>query len=270
MSLILSEIIDIVEGVAPKELKEDYDNVGLMVGEKQSIINSVLIALDCTLEVMQEAIEKNCELILCHHPLLFNRPSSITDSTLLGRKIRTAIKNNLNIYAAHTNLDSAEDGLNDLITHMLGFHNSIVMERNLSSREGFADGIGRLVELEIEKSLVEVCNEVKQALGLEHLRYSGNSEWKIKKLAIINGSGQDFFHKAVSMGADCIITGDTTYHYVSDLYEEGIAVIDAGHFGTEWPAMKSFAVKFKNMLKQKGLSLEVLISEKNFDPYKML
>lgn len=270
MSLMLSEIIDILEGFAPKELKEDFDNVGLMIGESNAVINSALVSLDCTMEVMMEAIDKECELIICHHPLLFRKPSSITGDTLLGKKIRKAIQNNLNIYAMHTNLDVKAEGMNDMLVNILGFSSSAVIEKSSSRKAGESDGIGRIVELEKEMTLEEVCSRVKENLKLKAARYSGEKQWKVKKLAVINGSGQDYFERARKLGADCIISGDTTYHYVSDLYEEGVAVIDAGHFGTEWPAMAAFACRLEGMLKERGLDLKVKVSEKNNDPYKIL
>ncbi len=100
------------------------------------------------------------------------------------------------------------------------------------------------------------------------LRYSGEDSLKIKKVAIINGSGQDYFNKAKSLGADCVITGDTTYHYVSDLIEEKIAVIDAGHFHTEWPALQCFYKWLKNRIEKMGFKNDVLLAESNFSPYK--
>ncbi|MDP4091609.1 MAG: Nif3-like dinuclear metal center hexameric protein [Bacillota bacterium] len=262
-------MIELLEDFAPKALKEDYDNVGLMIGERKSVINSVLVSLDCTMEVILEAVDKGCQLIISHHPLLFRKPSSITEDTLIGAKIRKVIQNNLNLYAMHTNLDVAEGGLNDIIVNVLGFGNGSIIERSSNGREDKKDGIGRLIELKDEMTLAELSSRVKSSLNLGYLRYIGERERKVKKLAVINGSGQDYFDKAKNLGADCIISGDTTYHYVSDLYEEGIAVIDAGHFGTEWPAMKNFALVFEKLLKERGLELNILVSEKNFDPYKI-
>ncbi|NLM35742.1 MAG: Nif3-like dinuclear metal center hexameric protein [Clostridiales bacterium] len=270
MSVSLVEVIKVLEKFAPPKLKEEYDNVGLMVGDTNAEISSVLVSLDTTLDVIQEAKEKGCELILSHHPLLFRKPNSITEETLLGKKIRLAVKNNINIYASHTNLDVVEDGINDLIVSLLGFDKGLVMEGSAMASNKEKEGIGRLIDLKKPISLEDLCNKVKEDLKLSYIRYSGEPSWMVNKIAIINGSGQDYFYLAKKLGANCIITGDTTYHYVSDFYEEGIAVIDAGHFGTEWPAVKLFAENFKKLLENEKIDLVVKVSERNFDPYKIM
>lgn len=270
MSVKLSEIIKIIEKFAPPKLKEGYDNVGLMVGDLNADITSILVSLDTTLEVIEEAKEKNCELILSHHPLLFRKPNSITEETLLGKKIRMAVKNNVNIYASHTNLDVVEGGLNDIIVRLLGFDRGLVMEGSAMASDKEKEGVGRLIDLKNPVLLEDLCKKVKKDLSLSFLRYSGEPNWMVKRIAIINGSGQDYFYLAKKLGANCIITGDTTYHYISDYYEEGIAVIDAGHFGTEWPAVKFFAEHFKMLLQLENLDIEVKVSEKSFDPYKVM
>jgi dinuclear metal center YbgI/SA1388 family protein len=269
MSVKLSEIIRVIEKFAPKEFKEEYDNVGLMVGDKEADVSAILVSLDTTLKVIEEASLKKCELIISHHPLLFRKAASVTEDTLIGRKIRKAIQNNINIYASHTNLDVRANGINDLLIKLLGFDRAVVMEKSANPRAGSEDGIGRLVVLEEPINLSTLCAKVKESLKLSFIRYSGDENWPIKKLAVINGSGQDYFSLAQKLGADCIISGDTTYHYVSDLYEEGIAVVDAGHYGTEWPSMMLFAENLKMLLKESSIELPVVISEQNFDPYKV-
>lgn len=269
MSLKVKNIEKIMEEYAPKNLKESYDNVGLMVGNSESEITAILVALDCTLEVIKEAKDKNCNFILTHHPLLFRKPSNITTNTLLGKKIIKLIKNDINLYSSHTNLDVAKNGINDLITEILGYENSIVMERleeNLSFEQ--YRGIGRMVTLKKPVTLEKLCLQIKNKLNTPQLRYAGNENSLIKKVAIINGSGQDFFSLAKAKGADCIVTGDTTYHYVSDYKEENISIIDAGHFATEWPAVKAVANVLREKLNNEGYKNSVIVSENSKDPYK--
>lgn len=269
MSLKVRDIKDIVEKYAPLNLMESYDNVGLMVGNLNQNVNSILVALDCTMDVIDEAINKNCNLIVTHHPLLFKKPSTITSETLIGRKIIKLIKNDISLYSAHTNLDSTEGGINDTVMQLLGFQNYITMD--LSKKRDTDDnksGIGRFAILDHSITLDDMCDKIKKALNISYLRYAGNDKMAISKVAVINGSGQDYFSLAKEMGADCIITGDTSYHYVSDFSEEGIAIIDAGHFGTEWMAFKTLAKVLQNNINSIGFNCSVLLSESVKDPYK--
>jgi dinuclear metal center YbgI/SA1388 family protein len=268
MSLKVRDINNTMETYAPSCLKESYDNVGLMVGDLDSQVTSIMIALDCTIEVIKEAVEKNCNLILTHHPLLFLKPGTITRETLQGRKIIELIQNNINVYSSHTNLDIVKDGLNDILTKLLGYNHWSIIETSVQNHEGEAQGIGRLVFLDRPTTLEQLCERVKACLNINGLRYAGEEKMQVNKIAIINGSGEDYFKAAIKCGADCIITGDTSYHYVSDYMEMGIGIIDAGHFETEWPSMKVIADVLRNKLREQGYDNLVLVSEKCRSPYK--
>lgn len=267
MTLTVKELMRIMEKYAPVSLKEEYDNVGLMVGDTNMEISSILVTLDCTMEVIEEAIEKQCNFILSHHPLLFIKPKSITTETIKGKKIIKLIKENISLYSAHTNLDSVQGGLNDFAMELLGFKNYSIIDENPIKENS---GIGRIVELEEAMNLEEVCKKVKSAYNIENLKYSGNLSKKVKKIALVNGSGSDFFERATKLGADCIITGDTTYHDVHKLYEEGIAIIDGGHFNTEWPAMEIVAKILQKNLSKLGYENKVLLSKEAKDTYNYL
>lgn len=258
------EISKEIEEFAPKFLKEDYDNVGLMVGDSKKEIKRVLLSLDCTNEVIKEAINLNCDLIINHHPLLFKRPSSIIKGDLIGDKIITLIKEDIALYSCHTNLDSAKNGINETIVNMLGFNSSKIIE--MSGAQNYKDGgIGRIVKLEKEMLFSELIDIVKEKLNIKNMRIVRGNE-KVNVLAIINGSGQDFFYKAKSLGADCIITGDTTYHFASDFKEMGVSIIDAGHFSTEYIVF----LKTLEFLKEKFKDVEFIASKKSKDPYEFV
>ncbi|MDW8799796.1 Nif3-like dinuclear metal center hexameric protein [Clostridium sp. A1-XYC3] len=269
MSLKVKNIHSIMEKHAPARLKQSYDNVGLMVGDMNSEVSSILIALDCTMDVVEEAKKKGCNLIFTHHPLLFKKPSNITTDTLLGRKIIELIRNDISLYSSHTNLDAVKGGINDIIMNLLGMDKCKIIEPiegTSGNEEG--SGIGRIAELKEVITLDQFCDRIKKALNISVLRYAGPESKKITKVAVINGSGQDYFSAAKKMGADCVITGDTTYHYVSDFQEEGIAIIDAGHFGTEWPAMTLVAEYLKKQIEDMGFNSTIILSETSRNPYK--
>ena len=255
----VNNIINEMELLAPTYLKEDFDNVGLMVGDKNKEVKKVLLALDCTLKVIEEAKKENVELIITHHPLIFKRPSSITTDTLQGKKIIELIKNDISLYSSHTNLDSVENGLNDTIVSILGFDNSKILEKN--KRDDKA-GLGRIVSLKESIQLEDLISKIKKSLNINNLRVVKGND-KVNKIAIINGSGQDFIGKAVALGADCIITGDTTYHFASDYKEMEISILDVGHFASE-------QITFFNVmenLKEKFKDVEFITSTVEEDPF---
>lgn len=252
-----------IEKLAPKALKEDYDNVGLMVGDKEQVIKKALLALDCTNDVLNEAIDKQVDMIITHHPLLFKKPSNITADDLLGSKIIRLIKNNISLYSCHTNLDSAKNGINDTVVNMLGFHSNNIIEPKEDRNNEC--GIGRMVKLDKSLLLEDLIKLIKEKLNIKDLRVvKGNKE--VNTIAIINGSGQDLFYSAKKLGADCIVTGDTTYHFASDFKEMNISIIDAGHFKTEYLAF----LKTLEFLKEKFKEVEFIESTANNDPYEFL
>lgn len=264
---LLHKVIDIgneIEKFAPKFLKEDYDNVGLMVGDEQKEVKKVLLSLECTNEVIKEAMELKVDLIITHHPLLFKKPKNIVKGDFLGNKIITLIQKDIALYSCHTNLDSARGGINETLVKMLGFNSKQIIEPT-EARNYKDGGIGRLVSLEKEIGLDDIIRIVKNNLNIKNMRIVRGSD-RVKELAIINGSGQDFFYKAKSLGVDCIITGDTTYHFASDFKEMGISIIDAGHFATE-------SIAFFNtleFLKEKFKDVEFITSKKCNDPYEFI
>ena len=260
----MTMVIDIakqIEEFAPEFLKEDYDNVGLMVGDEQKEVKKVLLSLDCTNEVIKEAINLKCDLIITHHPLIFKKPKNIIKGDLLGNKVIALIKEDITLYSCHTNLDSAKNGINETIVNMLGFNSNKIIQPN-ESGNCKETGIGRIVKLEKEVLLSDIIKLVKNNLNIKNMRIVKGSE-KVKVLAIINGSGQDLFYKAKSLGADCIITGDTTYHFASDFKEMKISIIDAGHFSTEYFVF----LKTLEFLKEKFKDVEFIASKKCQDPY---
>src|SRR5665647_357470 len=158
MFLKVKDIEAIMEEYAPQVLKEDYDNVGLMVGDKEAIVTKILVALDCTMDVIREAKDKECNFILNHHPLLFVKPKTITMDTLVGKKIIELIRNDINVYASHTNLDSAQGGLNDIVTEILGFNKYKIIEPSKQCNYDVChSGLGRLVILDEPIRLVDLC-----------------------------------------------------------------------------------------------------------------
>ncbi|MEG1257022.1 Nif3-like dinuclear metal center hexameric protein [Clostridium sp.] len=261
----IEDIMNIMENVAPVNLKESYDNVGLMVGDREAEVHKVLVALDCTVDVIEEAKSIGAELILTHHPLLFRKPKTITTDTLQGKKIISLIKNHIGLYSSHTNWDSVSGGLNDTFVRFLGFNSGEIIDKNPNNDKS---GIGRIINLQEEKTLEEIIDMIKEKLNLEFLRFSGDLKKTIKRISIVNGSGEDYLDKSYEMGADLVITGDTTYHFVSDYSEMGLSIIDVGHFNSEWPVVVELSKLVKEAVK--AMDVEVVISKVVKDPYNFI
>ncbi len=261
----INEIINIMEGIAPLNLKESYDNVGFMVGDREKEVTKVLVALDCTIKVIEEAKELGVQLILTHHPLLFIKPKTITTDSLQGKKLMKLIENGIGLYSSHTNWDTVKGGLNDEFVKILGFQESKIIEVAPSDPTA---GVGRIVQLKEETTLEEIIKCIKDKLKIQNLRYSGELNKKVRTIALVNGSGEDYLQQAYDLGAELLITGDTTYHFVSDYEEMGLSVIDIGHFNSEWPLVMSLSEKIKKILEPRGV--EVIISNATRDPYNFI
>ncbi len=217
----VKEVRNQINELAPYELAEEWDNSGLILGRCDMAVRGILIALDVTKEVLSEAEEMDCNLIITHHPFLFSPMKRVTDENFQGDILLTAAENKIALLCAHTNLDMARDGINDRLCRILeiaGEEEILPFKTGMISRE---------------MNLRELLGIVKNRLGCYGLKYTGNMERKIKKVSICSGSGSDFLSQAAIQGADVLITADAKYHDHQKASQLGICLIDAGHFETE-------------------------------------
>ncbi|NLB21667.1 MAG: Nif3-like dinuclear metal center hexameric protein [Clostridium sp.] len=268
MAVKLGELIAIIEKTAPLQLKEAWDNPGLAVGDPEQVIEKVLIGMDVTMGLIDEANALGAQLILTHHPMLFSRPDSVTPQNLSGRKILALVKNNLSAYSAHTNLDKAKMGMNDRLMHLLGFNEWTLLE-DPEDGQSEDEGIGRMTTID-PISLNELATKVTHALDLDQVRFAGNPEQIIETVAVINGSGAEFIQGAKEQGINCIITGDTKYHEVLDALEDGICVIDPGHFASEWKVFQAAMADVEAEVIKRIGPVQFIVSESSKDPYQTL
>ncbi len=223
----LYEIIRVIEKYAPPALAESYDNVGLLLGDKNREVSSVLFSLDVDMKVAKEAKEKGAELIISHHPLIFHPTKSITADTALGRTILFLAENKIAVYAAHTNLDIVSGGLNDLASELLGLSNTSPLDET----EGI--GVGRVGTLSVPILCEHLAKYIKNVYNLPFVRYVGDGGKPIKTIALCTGSGGDLLQKAIEKGADAYITGDIKYSVARMAEESGISLIELGHYDSE-------------------------------------
>lgn len=232
----ISQITDILDNYAPRFLAEDYDNVGLLVGDGSRECKKILLCLDVDEIVAEEAVRMGADLIISHHPIMFSAIKKITADTSEGRCILKLIKNDVALYSAHTNLDSTSGGLNDLMCEILEIKNVTPLT---NPEEDF--GIGRVGELQKEVTLAEFAKKVKSAFAIDNIRFSGNPEKVIKTVALCSGGGGSLVYDAVASGADVYISGDLKYNNVRDLFFSGMGFIEVPHYKSEILAPKLFA-----------------------------
>ncbi|WP_085991888.1 Nif3-like dinuclear metal center hexameric protein [Oceanobacillus senegalensis] len=364
-----STVFQVMERWAPKALAYDWDNVGLQIGSYNKKANKIMVTLDVLESVVDEAIEKNVDLIIAHHPLLFKPMKQVNVDTSQGRIVKKLVEHDITVYAAHTNLDAASGGVNDMLCDSLGVHSvdvlietkkenlykivvyvptshidevrnalsnsgaghignyshctfqlrgqgtfkplegtnpyigtkdeleivdevrleTIVQESQLHNvirslimehpyeepaydifplkNEGNRYGIGRIGQVSKEMRLRDFCEHVKKSFNMDHIRVTGNLDKKVKKVAILGGSGEKYIHLAKRKGADVYITGDMTFHQAQDAWQSGLAVIDAGHYIEK--IMKQNTVNYL----QKSLDMEannIIVSETNTDPFQFI
>jgi len=250
----LVEIIKYFETKYPKELAYEWDNVGVQVGTLNIPANKILVTLDVTKEVVKEAIEKKVNLILSHHPLLFNPVDKIIFDTPRGWIIKNLIKHNITVYSAHTNYDTAEGGMNDEFARILNLKNVGLLDE--------IDGIGRFGDIE-EVDTISFIKAVKSSLNLEIVKVVGRTDRMIKRVGISGGSGSKHMYQAKIRNCDIYLTGDLTYHTALDAEQLGITLLDIGHH-----AEKIFVNAVVRELKDQFPEVEFIQSEINTNPYQ--
>lgn len=224
--MVCSEIISKLETIAPLELQDDWDNSGLLAGDFEAKVNKVYISLDASSKNIQKAIECNADLLITHHPLIFKPLYKINDQNFISRRILTLIKNNVNYYSMHTNFDKTV--MSFIAAKRLNLLDAKVLE--LTNGEY---GYGQIGNLPDKTSVRVLCDIIKDKFSLDKVKLFGNQEDVVTKIAIIPGSGKSFIKEAILKGAQVLITGDIDHHDGIDAVENGLIVIDAGHYGIE-------------------------------------
>ncbi|ASS76068.1 Nif3-like dinuclear metal center hexameric protein [Tumebacillus algifaecis] len=366
------EITAVLEEMAPLTLAESWDKVGLQVGDPKRAVKKVMLSLDSNDEgVIDEAIAKGVDLIIAHHAMIFKAVQTLRTDTPYGRKLQKLLTHNISVYVAHTNLDIAEGGINDILASRLHLERVEVLSRVHNTRlkklvvfvpeshheqvrkalgdagagwignyshctfstpghgtfvpqEGTSPfigeqgvlekveevrietivsdlnqdkvvqallqahpyeevaydiypleimgqelGIGRVGDLVQEMTLGQFAQFVKQQFGVEHARVVGPHDRPVRRVAVLGGSGEEFYPEAIKKGADVFVTGDIRYHYAQDALADGLCMVDPGH-NTEKVCLPSVAAFLEAKLREYGYDAEVLVSETNTEPFTFL
>lgn len=241
----VADVVRAMKTLAPIELAEEWDNVGLLIGNSEKEVHKILIMLDFDQQGLDEALEVGADMIITHHPVIMSGISSITDPLLLS-----VIENKISICSMHTNLDSADEGVNQVLAETIGLSDIEPIDFDgVFGRIGYVD----------ECTLSEFIQSIKLALDIEHVRYVGSKRNMVSKVAVLGGAGADFIPNAKIAGCDVYITADLKYHQAQMAEKMGINVIDAGHFETENPVI----YKIARYLRSNFQDVEVITSLRN-------
>ena len=258
----VADILKFVETLAPRAMKMDWDNVGLLCGSKSTPVTKVLVALDPFENVCDEAAAWGAQLLVTHHPLIFRPVPHVTDETSVGRGLMTLIRSGICAVNAHTNLDQAPGGVNDVLATTLALVNVEVLNPCGVTESGESWGLLRMGEVP-EQPLDAFLNRVKTLLGCEGLRYV-NGGRPVRKVCVGGGSCADGMLEALAAGCDTFVTADIKYNQFRDAYDLGLNLIDAGHFHTENPVVPVLAEKIAAAFPE----VEVKVSESHRDCMK--
>lgn len=258
----VADVLQYVETLAPRHMKMDWDNVGLLCGSRSTPVTKLMVALDPFEGVCGEAAAWGAELIVTHHPLIFQAPKAITDETSVGRAIMQLCAHGISAINAHTNLDCAPGGVNDVLAHTLELEDIRVIAPDGVNEDGIPYGLLRCGTIQAQ-SMAEFLEHVKSRLGSAGLRYV-NSNKPVRKVAVGGGSCAGAMLDALRAGCDTFVTSDIKYNQFWDAQDLGLNLIDAGHYHTENPVVAVLADK----LQMRFPEIEVKISETHQDCMK--
>ena len=219
-------LIEKIEERYPRIYACDWDNVGLLAGDREQEVKTVYIALDATDEVIEKALKAKTDLLLTHHPMIFGRIKSVTTDDYVGERLIRLIRGNVSYYAMHTNYDVM--GMAELAASFLGLTDTFVLEEVFDG-----EGIGRVGRLPGVMTLEECAKLVKERFHLPNVRVFGDLNKIVRIAALSPGAGKSMAKPALMSGADVLITGDIDHHTGIDMDDCGMAIIDAGHYGIE-------------------------------------
>lgn len=227
--MLLKQIIDIIESVAPRRQQEGWDNSGLQVGDSSRDIHSVLLSVDVSEAVVAEAIREGCDLIVSHHPLLFHGLKHLTDSTPQERCVAQAIRHNIAIYSSHTSMDKALRGVSGRMAEQLGLQQIRIL---VPSTDDPRVGLGVIGSLPQPLRWSDWLKHVQHVFGADYIRYTEPVQPTISQVALCGGAGEEFIPDAIAAGADTYLSADMKYHDMQAAAGQ-IMAVDIDHWVSE-------------------------------------
>ncbi|MCP3876599.1 MAG: Nif3-like dinuclear metal center hexameric protein [Desulfobacteraceae bacterium] len=270
--LTTKDILELLNIIAPFDIAEEWDNSGFQVGDLNREVKKIIVGLDVTMSLMKEAKQGKFDLVLTHHPLMMKFENSIDFNKMPGSAIEIAAQNKIGIISVHTNLDKANDGLNDYFAAKIGVQDTraFIKEDHSSMPSEEAIGMGRIGYLKCETKLKQLGVKIKEKFGLNYLRVTGDMQLPVKKIAICTGSGGSLTDRFLKSGADVYITGDIKYHEARRVEEYKKGLIDVGHFGSEHIAVDLLADKLSQAIQKAGQNIQIIQFKKEKDPFTIV
>jgi GTP cyclohydrolase I len=277
MTVTVKDIITLMETLAPPQLAEIWDNSGLQLGRRDWPVRKIITALDSSPEVIAEAARQKADLLITHHPLFFGPLKSVDLDTPTGSIIAKALEQQLSIYAAHTNLDSVADGLNDMLARRLELLNITALQPSFfaSNEQGGLtsarpQGLGRRGELAEKTTLKTFGYFIKKKLSLDHVTIIGNPELPVCRVAICTGSGSGLLDTFYASGDQVYVSGDFRYHDARTAEANQVGLIDIGHFASEHLMVAALASRLKAECETKGFPVIIHACEIEKNPFVIL
>lgn len=256
------DIYNFMDEKAPFSMQESWDSSGLLVGHWDAEVHRVLLSLDITPDVIQEAAQEGCELILSHHPVIFGGTKSVTDADYTGRRVLALARAGIAALCCHTCLDAAPGGVNDVLARLCGLQEPLELLEQLGVHPELGPyGIGRVGELAQSMALEDYLEELREQLMPNALRcYDAGKP--VRRVAVGGGSCGSMMGEALKLGCDTFVTADLKYDHFLEARAAGLNLIDAGHYPTENPVMEVVGL----WLSQRFPALELLHSRRHSEP----
>ena len=226
--MLCRDIMKVIEATYPKHAALEWDNVGLLVGRTEKEVKKIYVALDATDEVIEQAVAANADMLITHHPLLFSPLKKITDEHFVGGRVVKLLQHDISYYAMHTNYDVC--GMADISAAILGLDGAETLE--VTDKESM-EGIGKVGDFSGQMSLQSCGEFIKEKFQLDSVKVFGDLSSTVQRVAICPGSGKGMTELALEKNADVLVTGDIGHHEGIDAVAQGLAIIDAGHYGLE-------------------------------------
>ena len=268
MSPTVQDILDIIDAIAPAHLAEPWDNVGLMIGNPAAPVTGILLGLDPTTPLLDEARTLGANLVVTHHPLFFHPLKSVNLGQPEGRFIDLALQNRMSVLSSHTNFDSAPDGTSDIVARRLGLRNIQPLVPHACGQPGC--GLGRIGDFAEPLAAEEFLGRLRAACSPPWLLGAGTAPERISRVAVCGGSCGELADQALRAGAQVLVTAEVKHHLARLAEDTGLWLIDAGHFATEFPGMHHLARLLATEVGKRFSETPVAVTGTQVAPLKLI